>query len=355
MEIGIQYQKELELEKIKEAGFQHLEVPYNLLDVVDADVLGIILKADDISGEILQEAISKAEQSGASYIVLDTQGMRDASGLCAAVTSIVEQIRSSTVEIYIENGYAEMKDGSYANCIFSETDTLRQMIEEYNALVGSERFGICINVGYTNLVNRNIRVMIEELGEYVKLVHANDNDAIHNLHQMPCTFSKSREDATSTDWYHIIGALIQRNYTGWLVFDAIGLFKRIPLALQSTMLDFLMKLGQEWEERFHIEELLNQPDKVLILFGAGKMARNYLMAWGEKYPPVFLVDNNSKIWGEERYGYPVKSPEDILTITPEKRNVWICNLYYDSIGEQLQKMGIEYQCYYDWYYLMEGA
>ena len=67
--------------------------------------------------------------------------------------------------------------------------------------------------------------------------------------------------------------------------------------------------------------------------------------------PAFIVDNNEELWGKERFGIPVKSPEDILLIPEDKRNVWICNTYYNAIGKQLEKMGIKYRCYYDHYFI----
>ena len=50
-------------------------------------------------------------------------------------------------------------------------------------------------------------------------------------------------------------------------------------------------------------------------------------------------------------GVEIKSPEAILDIPAEQRNVWICNLNYDIIGNQLERMGIEYRCYRDLYFI----
>ena len=83
----------------------------------------------------------------------------------------------------------------------------------------------------------------------------------------------------------------------------------------------------------------------------GRMALNYMQNWGDKYPPAFLVDNNSEIHGQERWGIPVKSPDEILKVPESERNVWICNMYYDAIGAQLDSMGVEYRCYWDHYYM----
>lgn len=108
----------------------------------------------------------------------------------------------------------------------------------------------------------------------------------------------------------------------------------------------------EWEENcFNAEEYIGQKDKKLILFGSGRMAQTYMDYWGERYTPAFVVDNNSQRWGQQFMGVEIKSPEAILDIPAEQRNVWICNLNYDIIGNQLERMGIEYRCYRDLYFI----
>ena len=364
MRFGIQYQKELQIDKVREAGFSYMEVPYEELQTADTvsassamkvgTTVGLLLKAKGLTTDKLQDALLKAKEYQAEYIVLDTQELTDAEELYQAVSGCVELIQTLTVEIYFENGYRYLKDGGYGNCIFSEAGELVRLVEELNTLCDKKCFGVCLNVGYGNLVGKNMRVMVEKLGPYLKLLHASDNDGIHNWHQLPYTFTTGR-GARSTDWYHILGAMIKGGFDGWIVFDTIGLFKRTPLKLQGAMLKFLVQISEEWREAFEIEKLLNQPDKKLLLFGAGKMMINYYKAWGRTYPPAFLVDNNSAIWGEERLGFEIKSPEAILEIPPEERNVWICNMAYDSIGQQLTEMGVEYHCYWDHYYLMDGV
>ena len=356
MKLGIQYQSELELEKIQNTGFEQIEVPYELIEYVEWEkITGILLTGRYLTEEMLRDALKKAENFKTEYLLIDTQGLVEAKTLQNAITSCRKEILESKVEVYIENSYRICKDGSYGHNIFSETSKLVELVKQWNQLCGGERFGICINVGYGNLLGKNLRMMIEEAGGYMKLLHASDNDGVHNEHQMPLTCSKGRGTSPSTDWYHIMAALIMGGFEGYIVFDTTGLFRRMPEALQEAALRFLYQLGMEWKERFEIELQLNQPDKKLVLFGAGKMAYNYMRAWGAKYPPAFFVDNNSEIWGTERFGSIVKAPEAILEISPEERNVWICNMNYNPIGEQLRRMGIEYQCYWDHYYIIEGV
>ena len=81
------------------------------------------------------------------------------------------------------------------------------------------------------------------------------------------------------------------------------------------------------------------------------MAKTYLDQWEEKYPPAFLIDNNSEIWGVVRGGYEIKSPEAILEIPEDERIVLICNMYYDAVAKQLNEMGVRYDYFWDQYYI----
>ena len=351
MQIGIQYQSKLMPEAAEEIGFSHIEIPYEYCGCVDvSNVSGVVLNIKDISEDIFLNAIEWVKKYHAQYLLIDTQDVPEDIAFRAIIKSTVSKIREAGITIYVENGYV-YKDGRYYCCAFSEASQLKQMIEDYNVLCEGDYFGSAVNVGYANLLGKNMRVMIGELGNTIKLIHANDNDGRNNLHQMPYTFAAGRGTWPTTDWFRIIGSLVRLEYDGWIVFDVQGLIARIPKQLQKSMLRNLWAITNAWKEEFRIRERLNQPGKQLILFGAGKMVQNYLECWGEEFPPAYLVDNNSKIWGEKRLGYEVKSPNCILEIPKEERNVWICNQYYDPIGEQLSRMGISYHCYYDHFYL----
>jgi FlaA1/EpsC-like NDP-sugar epimerase len=107
-----------------------------------------------------------------------------------------------------------------------------------------------------------------------------------------------------------------------------------------------------WEKQFtFVERVLQRPDKKLILFGAGQMLIDYLRVFGEEYPPCFAVDNNEKRWGSQVQGVPVKSPDAILDVPAEERNVVVCCMYYDSIDAQLDEMGVEYDEFIDRYFV----
>lgn len=350
MKLGIQYLDELQIEDAKEVGFSHFEVLYEDCEKIQPErIAGIVLRVEGLTEEIFRDALVKAKQYCAEYVMLDTQCVEDAATLCEIVERNAERISENGIALYIENGYKCVK-GLYCNSEFSEAGRLKNMVDKFNQICGKNSFGVCLNVGYANLVSKNVKVMVNELAGYVKMLHASDNDGRTNQHQLPCTFTTGRS-IPSTNWYGIIGSLIKNQFGGWIIFDVTGFIRRTPIKLQKSMLKLVWDMGQEWNRQFLLEEALNQPGKKIILFGAGKMAQNYLESWGEKYLPAFLVDNNSKAWGMTAYGFEIKSPNSILEIPKQERSVWICNQYYDAVGKQLRDMGIEYQCYWDLYYL----
>lgn len=307
--------------------------------------------------ENMKNCIDKAAACGAGYVVAETKEMENLCGLAELLTEIAEYAANSGIKIYIENGYV-CRDGVHYHTESSNAGTLCRLVETLNRKANenadskdsASQFGICINVGYANLLGINVRQFITECGKHLAVMHMSDNNGISDQQQMPYTFTTGR-GINSTDWYHIIGALYKLNFQGEIVFDTVGTFRRTPVKLHRAMLELLGGIYGEWQECFNIEKRLSQPGKNIILFGAGKMAQNYMEAFGEKFPPLFLVDNNEKLWGTKRLGFEVKNPQAIFEIPEEQRSVWICNMYYDAIGLQLDKMGVRYSCYFDNYYL----
>lgn len=86
--------------------------------------------------------------------------------------------------------------------------------------------------------------------------------------------------------------------------------------------------------------------KKIILFGAGMMMEDYMKKWGNQYRPSFLVDNDENKWDRQRFGIPIKAPEEILKVPERKRRLIICSFYYKEIQKQLEEMGIrDYRVY----------
>lgn len=365
MKSGIKYVDGMDLHGVIKAGLEDFELDYTGCKSADmilengGNIDGIAISLCDFTdkgflkenaSQIFKDAMSVADRYNA-YIVIDTENVKKASVLEQIIDECVNEIAASDVNIFIENGYTD-DNGRFYHNDYSEGSRLVELTDKLNLLTGCDKFGICINVGHANLLGINVRDMVRVCGKKTGIMHINDNDGKGDYHQMPYTFTTGR-GVLSTDWGNIIGDLSRMDFNGKLIFDMKGTFTRTPRELHKVMTELLVSMYKEWQEScFKTEEYLAFPDKKIILFGAGKMALNYMRAWGEKYPPSFFVDNNSELWGQTRWGIPIKSPDDILLVPENQRNVWICNMYYDAIGAQLDNMGIEYRCYWDRYYIL---
>lgn len=108
---------------------------------------------------------------------------------------------------------------------------------------------------------------------------------------------------------------------------------------------------QTFNQRY-VHSFQDAADKEIILFGAGLMAEDYMKRFGKKYPPAFLVDNNPEKWGTRKCGIEVRNPVEILSVPAGRRKLFLCNVYYKQIEQQLKGMGITEYCIYvqnrDW-------
>lgn len=351
MKIGIQYRSNLLPKELKDNGFLSVELPYGE-DLSDPDIktVGVIVKLDESNGTDFANALALAHKKNAVYLVVDTRGQKTTDKLYAIVQQMRDTFADARVIVCIENSYVFDANGHIGYSDYSEYGMLCEIVQSCNQIVGRERFGICLNMGYCNLLGQNIRKMITGTAAHLKVFHMNDNDGKHDMHQIPYTFTTGR-GSLATDVYRAVGALMAMHFEGFVIFDTGGAFQRIPQTLQGAYLNLLHGIWQVWEEESHFEEKLCQPGKSILLFGAGAMAGTYLENWGEKYPPVCLIDNNPKLWGTKRYGYDIKPPAYMTEIPQEERLILICNVYYDEVAKQLQEMHIPFDYFWDQYYI----
>lgn len=351
---GIKYTHKLDMEVARNNNFNIFEVDYQDVDCINdryhnsINIDGIYISLEKLDSDIFMNVMNKARTNNSRYVVISTIGCDEINKLYEIADKNKDIIKEYAIDIYIENNYI-VKNDRYLYGHFSDSTDLNSVVEYLNDITATSLFGVCIDVGYANIIGINIRSLIEGVSSNLKLMHMNDNDGEHVQFQMPYTFTTGR-GTLSTDWFRIIGSLVRMNYKGKIVFNTIGTFERTPVELHAAMFGLLKAMEKEWDEQFEFEDKLKRA-KHIILFGAGKMAQNYMEEWGSRYKPAFFADNNKDNWGEIRMGVEVKSPDEIKNIPEQDRLVLICNLFYDAIGEQLDGMGVGYGCYWDHYYL----
>lgn len=341
----------VDVELIEDAGFTLVELAFGSKEYTNelarANMCGVCIKVATQPNNALIEAARFASEKDC-YIVLDTREIADEELLFQYVSEAGVYLAEKQIPIYIENGYIQ-KNGKYTYGAYSDAEELIGACNELEKRYPGIQVGAAIDIGNANVLSKNIADMIMQLGSRIKLIHVNDNDGGNCQRQMPFTFTTGRGHM-ATDWNRILGALMKTCYDGYFIFNTTGLYDVMPKPLIPEMLRLQKALADRFEKQFHFEDVLAQEGKQIVLFGAGAMATNYMKTWGEKYPPVFVVDNNAKRWGESFYETEIKSPDEIMRLDQNKRLVLICNSFYNEIRKQLTQMGVAYEYYNDEFY-----
>ena len=357
MKAGIQIELSNAKKVLSYTEFSKVEIKYDAdafksfepNESFNGSVTGVSISMEELNRNTLLSCIQFLRQCKGAYLVVSTM---DAEEITDEFRQLLVNCCAKAAEcgifILVENGCKKQSEDFYCNTAFSGAEGLQELLDDVKKKLPEANIGICFNTGIANLTGRNMRALVEDMGNSIRLIHANDNDGMHDLRQLPYSFTTGR-GRKSTDWTRFVGQLIRQNYDSYLVFDTAGLFACAPESLHPVFCRLLYGIYQEWESRFYFEKKLQKEKQGFILFGAGQMAGHYIQKWGEKYPPVCLSDNNKALWGEKVYGYDVIAPVKLLEKPYCDYRVMICNQYYTQVRGQLDEMGIAYDCYYDEY------
>jgi Sugar phosphate isomerases/epimerases len=117
-------------------------------------------------------------------------------------------------------------------------------IDRLNGEFGAEVFGFCFDTGHANLLGIDFESFITKMGSRIKVLHIHDNDGIIDLHQIPFTFTKTRENTSSTDWSGFIKGLKAIHYQGVLNFETSPVLTAFPTKMMPDVLGFIAKIGK---------------------------------------------------------------------------------------------------------------
>ncbi len=244
------------------------------------------------------------------------------------------------VTVCIENLHTRYNN-RIVDGICSSSDDIVNMIEEVERIVGYECIGACFDTGHANALRRNLHKEVLRLGRHLRVLHLHDNDGTDDQHQIPYTFCNAPFGACSTDWSGFLLALRRIGFSGVYSFEPTKVLRQTPETLLPALLKYLYSIGEHWSNIVNFEALLKEyADKQIILFGSGKMFDVYMKEFGEKFPPAFIVDNNSQLWNTDKNGIEIKNPDDILLIDKHNRIVVICSRFFQEMSEQLENIGV---------------
>lgn len=119
-----------------------------------------------------------------------------------------------------------------------------ERIERINEKYGAEVLGFCFDTGHANLVGIDFEDFISTLGNHLKVLHIHDNDGVCDLHQIPFTFTKTRENTSSTDWDGFLKGLGEIGFDGVLSFETAPVLSAFPEEMKEDTLSFIARIGR---------------------------------------------------------------------------------------------------------------
>lgn len=125
----------------------------------------------------------------------------------------------------------------------------KERIDRINDRYHAEVLGFCFDTGHANLVGIDFESFLTQLGSRLKVLHIHDNDGIGDLHQIPFTFTRTRENKASTDWEGFLAGLRSIKFDGTLSFETAPVLSAFPCELKQEALEFIAKIGGYMKRR----------------------------------------------------------------------------------------------------------
>lgn len=116
-------------------------------------------------------------------------------------------------------------------------------IDRMNERYQAEVLGFCFDTGHANLVGLDFEDFLTTLGSRLKVLHIHDNDGVADLHQIPFTFTRARENVTSTDWEGFIRGLRKIGFDQVLSFETAPVLTAFPQELKAQALTLIAQIG----------------------------------------------------------------------------------------------------------------
>lgn len=158
------------------------------------------------------------------------------------IDSIAPMAREMGITICIENLY-EGIGGHLVEGPGCDAVKAAERIDRINGKYHAEVLGFCFDTGHANLVGIDMERFITTLGNRLKVLHIHDNDGISDLHQIPFTFAKTRENKASTDWKGFVRGLKNVGFQGTLSFETAPVLSAFPEEVKEDALGFIARIG----------------------------------------------------------------------------------------------------------------
>lgn len=127
-------------------------------------------------------------------------------------------------------------------------------IDDFNQRYKAEVLGFCFDIGHANLVHLDFDFFLHTLANRIKVLHLHDNDGVRDLHQVPFTFTKTRDNTSSTNWPAFIQAMKDIGFTGTLSFETAPVLDSFPPELKDDILALIAKIGRYLSRQIQLDE-----------------------------------------------------------------------------------------------------
>lgn len=249
--------------------------------------------------------------------------------------SLLDEARLRNVKILLKNMCRNV-GGHLIRGVCSDAAEAVAWVDALNTEAGEARFGFCVDMGVCNVCGQDLNEYITPLGNRVKAVILQDGNESEAQALLP--FTAADKKASRTDWLGLIRGLRKIAFDGILILNLEDTASATSPLLRPALLRYARQVADYLCWQIEIETTLARYEN-RVLFGAGNMCRNYLKCYGEKYPPLYTCDNNPHLWGSRLDGLEIHNPEDLKKLDKDTA-VFICNIYYREIEQQLRKMGL---------------
>lgn len=156
--------------------------------------------------------------------------------------SLAPMAKEMGITICIENLY-DVIGGHIVEGPCCQARKAAERIDRFNEKYHAEVLGFCFDTGHANLVGIDFERFMTELGHRLKVLHIHDNDGVGDLHQIPFTFTRTRENTSSTDWNGFIRGLKRIKFDGALSFETAPVLTAFPDEMKEQVLKFIAQIG----------------------------------------------------------------------------------------------------------------
>lgn len=307
--------------------------PYLLHNTKRADLTEQMLR-------LVKESIKICGQAGCELLIVEPVFVGVQHGMEWEVNrryylDLVDIARENKVILLLKNQCRDI-NGHLVRGICADAEEAAAWIDRLNEEVGEERFGFCVDVGVCTLCGQEMQGFVTTLSDRMKAVILRDCDGHHNTSMLPFTCISAGQ--SQTDWCGLLRGLREICFDGVLIMDFSSTTAAFSHLLRPQLLQLAKMMADYLKWQIGMKTVLKKYDR-RVVFGAGNMCRNYMKCYGEEFPPLFICDNDRNRWGGWFEGLEIKPPEALRDLDPECV-VFICNIYYKEIEEQLRQMGI---------------